>query len=131
MISHLDRSVGDVVALVKELGLEDNTLIIFTSDNGAQSRYDVNEEFFNAGGPLRGYKGSMYEGGLRVPMIARWPGRSKPGTTSHHLVHLADVMPTFAELAGAKAPNAADGISFRTTLFGKPQTRTHEHAPKT
>ena len=126
MVSHLDRDVGRVISLVRDLGLEDNTLVIFTSDNGAQSRYDVNEEFFNASGPLRGYKGSMWEGGLRAPMVARWPGRIAPGTTSHHIAHFADMMATFAELAGAKPPEKTDGISFLPTLLGKPQTRTHE-----
>ncbi|MCP5116904.1 MAG: sulfatase-like hydrolase/transferase, partial [bacterium] len=84
MVSHLDRDVGSIVDLVEELGIAENTVIIFTSDNGAQSRYDVNEEFFNASGPLRGYKGAMYEGGLRVPLIVRWPGKIAPGSVTEH-----------------------------------------------
>ncbi|MCZ6514873.1 MAG: arylsulfatase, partial [Acidobacteria bacterium] len=95
MVSHLDRDVGRIAALVKELGIDQRTLIIFTSDNGGQSGVDVQEEFFQANGELRGYKGSMYEGGLRVPMIARWPGRIRPGAVSDHITHFADMMPTF------------------------------------
>lgn len=118
MISHLDRDVGRIVELLRELGLEENTIVIFTSDNGAQSGHDVNEEFFEAGGPLRGYKGSMYEGGLRVPMIVRWPGKVAAGSVSGHVTYFPDVMPTLAELAGAEAPAETDGISIVPTILG-------------
>ena len=119
MISHLDRDVGRVVELLQELGLEKNTVVIFTSDNGAQSAYDVNEEFFEAGGPLCGYKGSMYEGGLRVPMIVRWPGKVAAGSVSDHVTYFPDVMPTLAELAGVEAPEGIDGISMVPTILGE------------
>jgi arylsulfatase A-like enzyme len=126
MISHLDRDVGRVVDLVGELGIEDNTVIIFTSDNGAQSRYDVNEEFFQASGPLRGYKGSMHEGGLRVPLIVRWPGKVAAGAVSDHVTYFPDVMPTFAELAGAEKPAVTDGISIVPTILGASAGRAQE-----
>ena len=119
MISHLDRGVGRVVALVQELGIEDNTVIIFVSDNGAQSKHDVNEEFFKASGPLRGYKGSMYEGGLRVPLIVRWPGKVAAGAVSDHVTYFPDMMPTLAELAGVPTPDGIDGISFVPTILGE------------
>ncbi|MCP5117105.1 MAG: sulfatase-like hydrolase/transferase, partial [bacterium] len=121
MVSHLDRDVGSIVELVEELGIADNTVIIFTSDNGAQSRYDVNEEFFNASGPLRGYKGAMYEGGLRVPLIVRWPGKITPGSVTDHPTYFPDYMPTLAELAGVAAPGVTDGISILPTLLGTPE----------
>jgi arylsulfatase A-like enzyme len=119
MVSRLDRDVGRIVDLVAELGLEDDTIIIFTSDNGAQANFDVNEEFFQASGPLRGFKGSMYDGGLRVPLIVRWPGRVVPGAVTDHVTYFPDYMPTFAELAGVDEPES-DGLSIVSTLLGRP-----------
>ena len=119
MISHLDRDVGRIAGLLRELGLEENTIVIFTSDNGAQSAYDVNEEFFESAGPLRGYKGSMYEGGLRVPMIVRWPGKVAAGSLSDHVTYFPDVMPTLAELSGVQAPSGIDGISIVPAILGE------------
>ena len=125
MVSHLDRDVGGIVAMLKELQLDRDTVIIFNSDNGAQSAFDVNEVFFEASGPLRGFKGSMHEGGIRVPQIVRWPGKIKPGTVTDHITYFPDVMPTLAELAEQDDLPPNDGISFVPTLLGKPQ-KAHE-----
>ncbi len=125
MVSHLDRDVGNIVALLDELGIAENTVVIFTSDNGAQSNYDVQEEFFQASGPLRGYKGSMYEGGLRVPLVVKWPGKVQPGTVSDLVTYFPDWMPTFAAIAGTAAP-PADGMSILPELTGQGDQQQHE-----
>ena len=122
MISHMDRDVGQIVALVKKLGLDENTLVVFSSDNGpTHDRLGGSDSaFFQSAGPFRGLKGSLYEGGIRVPMIARWPGKIKAGAVSDHLSAFWDVMPTVAELTGVDAPAGIDGISFAPTLLGRP-----------
>src|SRR4030095_2950884 len=105
------------VALLKELGLEEDTLVIFTSDNGPQATtWAPVVKFFQSAGPFRGTKDTLYEGGIRVPLIARWPGKIKPGTTSDAPLMFEDVLPTCAELAGAKPPAAIDGVSFAPAL---------------
>ena len=121
MVSHLDRNVGEVLDLLKELGLEDNTVVFFTSDNGAQGGFGgIGADFFDFFKPMepfRGTKGSMYEGGLRVPMVVRWPGKIRPGTVNDSLVwYFPDVLPTLAELAGAIVPAGLDGLSVLPTL---------------
>ncbi len=123
MISHLDRSVGRILDLVDELGITDETLVLFTSDNGPThlGPAQVDFEFFNSAGGLRGLKGSVYEGGIRVPLIARWPGRVPAGTVSDHICAFDDVLPTLAELAGAEPPAEIDGVSFLPTLLGDSQ----------
>lgn len=120
MISRLDDYVGQVIATLRELGLYENTLIVFTSNNGPTYTGGVDYEFFDSNGPLRGLKGSVYEGGIRVPMIASWPGRIPPGTTTDHPAANWDVMPTLAELTGASLPGETDGVSFLPTLLGDP-----------
>ncbi|MDH3583018.1 MAG: arylsulfatase [Phycisphaerae bacterium] len=129
MVSRLDREVGQIMALVRELGLDDNTLVMFSSDNGTTHlKREVDYDFFKSVGPLRGLKGSHYEGGIRVPMIARWPGRIAPGTSTDHISAFWDVMPTLAEVSGAAAPAGIDGISFAPTLFGRPaKQKQHEY----
>ncbi len=127
MIGRLDKDVGRIMATVKDLGLDDNTLVMFTSDNGTTHlKTEVDYEFFHSVGPLRGLKGSLYEGGIRVPMIARWSGKIKPSTTTDHISAFWDVMPTLAELVGGKVPKSIDGISFAPLLLGQPeQQKTH------
>ena len=125
MVSRLDRDVGRIMAFLQELGLDRDTVVIFNSDNGAQSAFDVNEAFFEASGPLRGFKGSMYEGGLRVPQIVRWPGKIAAGAVTDHATYFADMMPTLAELAEAEDLPPTDGISFAPELLGKGQKK-HE-----
>jgi arylsulfatase A-like enzyme len=127
MVSRLDRHVGEVLALVKELGLDDRTIVLFTSDNGAQGdQWKRVADFFQGNGLLRGYKTTFYEGGIRVPLVARWPGHIRPGTTSDHVCAFWDFLPTLAELAGAKSPPGIDGVSFAPTLLGRGEQRRHE-----
>jgi arylsulfatase A-like enzyme len=118
MITLLDRHVGDILDLLVELGLDENTLVVFTSDNGAHREGGAKPEFFKDSGPLRGIKRNMYEGGIRVPFIARWPGVIEAGRTSDHLGAHWDLMPTACELAGVDAPEDIDGISYAPLLRG-------------
>lgn len=132
MVAHLDDQVGEVMALLKKLGIDDNTLVIFTSDNGPQpgAWQDIFVEFFDGNGPFRGAKTNFYEGGIRVPTIARWPGKIAPGTVSDHVGYFPDVMPTLSEVAGATThlPKQIDGISFLPTLLNQPaQQKQHEY----
>lgn len=128
MISRLDGYVGQVTALLDELGLDENTLVLFTSDNGPTWAGGVEPDFFGSAGGLRGLKGSVYEGGIRVPMIAQWPGRVEAGATTSHVAALWDVLPTLADLSGATPPAAIDGVSFAPTLLGREgEQREHEH----
>jgi arylsulfatase A-like enzyme len=118
MVSRLDRDVGRLLDLVKELNLEENTLVIFTSDNGPTSAGGADPKFFDGNGPLRGIKFEFYEGGIRAPMIARWPGVIEAGTETDHISAHWDMLPTFAELAGMKAPKDIDGTSMAPLLSG-------------
>ncbi len=118
MITRLDRDVGRIVDLLDELKLSGNTLVIFTSDNGPITAGGQDPEFFDSNGPLRDLKFTLYEGGIRVPFIARWPGKVTPGVAT--LVgDFADLYPTFAELARAPAPVGLDGVSIAPTLRGE------------
>jgi arylsulfatase A len=129
MIARMDRHVGEVMAALKRLGIDENTVVFFTSDNGPQpgAWRDIFVEFFDGAAGRRGAKGDFYEGGIRVPLIVRWPGRIKPGSVSDHAGYFPDVMPTLAELAGATSylPKT-DGISIVPTLLGKEGQETHE-----
>ena len=124
MITRMDRDIGKMVRLVKELGLDEDTIIIFTSDNGAVyplSGYDP--DYFKSNGDLRGYKGSVSEGGMREPLIVCWKGHVPAGSTSDFVSGFEDWMPTLLDLAGAKKliPKTADGISLASTLLGQTQ----------
>ncbi len=123
MVSHMDRAVGKVMDLLRDLGLDRHTVVFFSSDNGpVYGRVGgADSAFFRSAGPLRGFKGSLYEGGIRVPMIVRWPGRIRAGAVSAHAGANWDVMPTIAELTGAEAPGGIDGLSFAPELLGRPQ----------
>jgi arylsulfatase A-like enzyme len=121
MITRMDRDVGRLLPLLRELGLGDNTLVLFASDNGAGHA----PAFFQSCGPLRGKKRDLYEGGVRTPAIASWPGTIKAGTVSEHVWAFWDFLPTAAELLGARAPGDSDGISFLPTLRGVPGQRQH------
>ena len=122
MIHRLDLGVGRVMAKLHELGLDRNTIVMYSSDNGAEG---PGRQTFNATADLRGWKRSLYEGGIRMPFIARWPGKIAAKTTSDLLTGHVDLMATAAELAGTKPPKN-DGISILPTLFGKPQPTPHE-----
>ncbi len=123
MVTRLDNTVGKITALLKELGLEENTLIFFTSDNGAREN---GAEFFKSSGPLRGFKRDLYEGGFREPMIVRWPGKIKAGATNDQVWAFWDFLPTVAEIVGVKAPKNLDGKSMLPALLGKKKI---EHEP--
>lgn len=120
MISRLDKDVGIIMNTLKELGLDENTLVLFTSDNGPHDEGGADHAFFDSNGPLRGLKRDMYEGGIRVPFIARWPGKIAPDSRSDHAGAFWDVLPTFCELAGIES-SQTDGISFLPALLGQPQ----------
>jgi len=119
MITRMDRDIGEINKLIKNLEIEKNTLIIISSDNGPHNEGGANPSYFKSSGPFRGMKRDLYEGGIRVPMIAWWPGRVKPGTRSNHVSAFWDILPTFVELAGAKLPDNIDGISMLPELTGK------------
>jgi arylsulfatase A-like enzyme len=119
MITRMDRDIGRLMAQLKKLGLDENTLVLFTSDNGPHKEGGADPAFFTSSGPLKGYKRALYEGGIRVPMIARWPGKIKAGTTSGHVSAFWDFLPTCCELVGVETPEAIDGISFVPTLLGR------------
>lgn len=125
MISRMDADVGKIVALLKKLKIADNTLILFTSDNGPHSEGGHKHEFFNSSGDLRGYKRDLYEGGIRVPMIAWQPGVVKAGSTTNHASAFCDLLPTCCELAGVEPPTGIDGLSFAPVLHGKEQPKHH------
>ena len=129
MVTHMDRGIGEILALVKERGLDDDTLVMFSSDNGPTYRRlgGSDSDFFRSAGPFRGLKGSVYEGGIRVPLVARWPGRVRPGSVTDHLSAFWDLLPTLAEVAGAAPPEDVDGISFAPTLLGQGHQRQHDY----
>jgi len=119
MITRMDRDIGRIMALLKELNIDDKTMVFFCSDNGAAQRW---EGIFDSSGPLRGRKRDMYEGGIRTPMVVRWPGKVPAGKLNATAVwYFADVLPTLAQLAGVKPPSGIDGISILPTLLGKKQ----------
>ena len=120
MINILDDQVGDIVEKVESLGISENTLLIFTSDNGPHEEGGADPTFFNSNGPLKGVKRDLYEGGIRVPMIARWPGKIKSGSRTNHISAFWDVFPTLAEITDMELPGNLDGISFAPTLFDQP-----------
>ena len=125
-ITLLDRQVGRLLNKLEEMGELENTLVLFTSDNGphfAAGGHD--HEFFDSNGALRGGKRDLYEGGVRVPLLAYWPGRVRAGVTTGHISAFQDFMPTFAEVAGVEVPEQTDGISFLPLLLGDEQ-RKHE-----
>ena len=121
MITNLDSDVGRIMETLKKRGLDRNTLVIFASDNGPVKR---GEELFDSNGPFRGIKRDLYEGGIRIPFIARWTGKIRPGSTTDQPVAFWDFLPTAAELAGVAPPSGIDGISFLPTLTGGEQPRT-------
>ena len=118
-VARLDRDVGRLLAKVKELGIERNTLVVFASDNGPHKEGGNNPEFFDSNGPLRGIKRDLYDGGIRTPFLASWPGVIRAGQVSHEVCAFWDILPTFAEVAGARAPSGLDGISFVPAFQGR------------
>jgi arylsulfatase A-like enzyme len=119
MITRMDADIGKLVRRLQELKLDDNTIIFFSSDNGPHREGGGDPTFFRSSGPLRGIKRDLYEGGVRVPMIVRWPGRVRPGQVSDQIWAFWDFLPTAAELAGCKAPSGIDGISMVPAILGE------------
>jgi Arylsulfatase A and related enzymes len=137
MITRLDYYVGEVLKKLKEKGLDENTLVIFSSDNGPHEEGGADPTFFGRDGKLRGLKRQCYEGGIRIPLIARWPGRIPAGQVNDHICAFYDLMPTFCEVAGVKnyekkyrnkekEADYFDGISFAPTLLGKKKQKKHD-----
>jgi len=128
MITRFDRDIGRLMALLKELKIDENTLVLFGSDNGAVFPLSgTDPEFFGSTGGLRGFKQDLYEGGIRTPFLARWPGKIKAGSTSGHLGAYWDMMPTFCELAGVAPTADTDGLSIVPTLLGRSGQKQHDH----
>jgi len=129
-VSMVDRNLGEVMDALRELGLEENTVVFFTGDNGGQDRFKSDDHprgFFGpnvnpeTGAEFRGGKRLLYEGGLRIPFLVRWPGHIESGSVSDLLCYQPDILPTLAELTGASTPDAVDGVSIAPTLLGQPQ----------
>lgn len=126
MVTRLDYYVGDLVRRLKELGIYDNTILIFSSDNGPHREGGADPDFFDSNGPWRGYKRDVYEGGIRVPMIVSWPGHVKPGTETDFMCSFWDLMPTFRDLTGSASPEGMDGVSLLPLLEGRKGQREHD-----
>ncbi len=126
MIKELDDYVGEILAKLNELGIGKNTIVIFASDNGPHLEGGADPDYFDSNGPFKGYKRDMYEGGIRTPLLVKWPGRIKEGSVSDHISAFWDIMPTLAEIAGLPVPEGIDGISFLPELLGKKQMK-HEY----
>jgi arylsulfatase A-like enzyme len=129
MITRMDTDIGRLFTLLKTLGLDEKTIVFFSSDNGPHREGGNNPDFNNSRGPLKGIKRDLTEGGIRMPFIARWPGKVPAGTTADFIGSFQDMMPTLAELAGVsdKVPSGLDGISFVPTLLGHPEKqKKHE-----
>lgn len=118
MVTRMDSDIGRLLDLLKQYQIDEKTIIFFTSDNGPHREGGNDPEFFDSNGALKGIKRDLYEGGIRVPMIVRWPGRTAPGSISHHAGYFADVMPTLCEIADVEPPVDSDGVSFLPAILG-------------
>jgi len=125
MITRLDADIGKLLATLTRYKLDTHTVVFFTSDNGPHKEGGVDPKFFRSSGPLRGIKRDLYEGGIRVPMIVRWPGKISAGAVSDQVWAFWDFLPTAAEMAGARSPAGLDGISMLPALLGQRQTNQH------
>jgi arylsulfatase A len=126
MVKELDDYIGDLLAKLEDTGLSKNTIVIFASDNGPHLEGGADPDYFDSNGELKGYKRDLYEGGIRTPLIIRWPGIVKPGSVSDHISAFWDIMPTLAEITDAEVPENIDGISFLPSLLGKKQ-KQHDY----
>jgi arylsulfatase A-like enzyme len=127
MMTQLDADVGSILSLLRQLGIDKNTYVFFTSDNGPHQEGGHIVEYFDSNGTLKGYKRDLYEGGIRVPMVAWAPGRIKASTVIDEPLANWDVLPTLAEMTGQKAPAGIDGISFFSTLRGNTGRDKHQY----
>lgn len=126
MINLLDNQVGEIMDKVNQLGIAENTIIIFSSDNGPHAEGGADPSYFNSGGGLKGIKRDLYEGGVRVPMIVNWPGTIEAGRESDHISAFWDIVPTLAEITDVASPDSIDGLSFLPELLGEEQQK-HDH----
>ncbi len=127
MITRMDQGIGRINDLLAELKIANDTIVMFTSDNGHHDEGGHNTETFDPNGPLRGKKRDLYEGGIRVPLIVTWPGKIKPGSITNHISYHGDLMATAAELSGAVVPDDLDSISFVPTLMGNGKQLKHDY----
>ncbi|MFD2256641.1 arylsulfatase [Luteolibacter algae] len=128
MIEHLDNQIGGILDMLDEIGIAGNTIVMFSSDNGAHHEGGHNPEFWNSNGDFRGIKRDLYEGGIRTPFLITWPARIPAGSLSDHLSAFQDVLPTMAEITGEPTPDQTDGISFLPTLTGRPHAQKKHEA---
>ena len=126
MITRMDADIGRLMDKLKDLKIDDNTAVFFSSDNGPHKEGGADPGFFQSSGPLRGLKRDLYEGGIRVPLIVRWPAKIKRGMVSDRVGAFWDFLPTAAEMAQAKVPESLDGLSLLPAFLGKPNTNQHE-----
>lgn len=127
MVSRLDNGVGQIMDLLEKKGLADNTIVIFTSDNGTHEEGGHDPVAFNSNGSFRGHKRDLYEGGIRTPFIVRWPGKIKENTENNHISAFWDFFPTMCDLIDEKVPSGIDGISYLPALTGKGKQKKHEY----
>jgi arylsulfatase A-like enzyme len=127
MMENLDNEIGAILDQLKALGIDDNTLVIFASDNGAHHEGGHDPNYWNSTGSLRGLKRDMHEGGIRTPMLARWPSKIAAGSISDHISAFWDVLPTMSELVGQSVPEQSDGISFLPTLVNSGSQEAHPY----
>lgn len=127
MIDRMDRDIARLLSKLEALGIDKNTLVVFTSDNGPHKEGGYDPEFFDCSGPLRGIKRDLYDGGIRVPAVVRWPGHIEAGRVSTEPLAFWDVMPTFAEILSVPTPKDIDGVSFLPTLLGKGEQKSHDY----
>jgi len=127
MVTLLDKQVGEIVGRLEELGISENTLIVFSSDNGPHQEGGADPDYFNSNGVYKGYKRDLYEGGIHVPMIVKWPRMIQAGSSTDHVSAFWDVMPTFADIADAELRTVTDGISFLPALLGDKNQEQHEY----
>jgi len=127
MITRMDRDIGKIVDQLKELGIDQNTVIFFSSDNGPHKEGGADPQFFKSTGPLRGIKRDLYEGGIRVPLLVSWPGKVQSGIVSDQIWAFWDFLPTAVEIAGVETPGRIDGISMLPAILGKQQKQQHPY----
>ena len=128
MVTRMDADIGRLLDRLEEHGIAENTFVFFTSDNGPHREGGHDPEYFDSNGPLRGFKRDLYEGGIRVPTIAWWPGSVEAATVTDHVGYFADMLPTFTGLVGVTPPEGIDGIDMTPTLLGRPDDQLeHEY----
>lgn len=127
MVSEVDKNVGQVLDLLEEKGILENTIVIFSSDNGVHSVGGHDPDYFNSNGGFRGYKRDLYEGGIRTPFIVGWKGTVKPGTETSHISTFWDFLPTVCDIAGLKTPDGVNGMSYYPTLLDRKRQRQHKY----